>query len=188
MKDLDIWANNSMWDDEVSSGIYLWPIQLSAKTAYEQGKNLSKDIPKNELYHLGHYLCAKSSLTHRAAFKNAIDFLVLDGTEIFSVADGVVIEIQENSNEWGDNIKYCNALNYMTIQHTNGEFSQYCHLMQWSVRKCCISIGSQVKEGQIIAKVGKTGFTDRDHLHFILFKGFENESPFQFKSLVPQFK
>ena len=188
MDDINIWADNPMWDNEVSSGIYLRPLQLSAKVAYEQGKKLTENIPENELYWLSHYLCAESPSSHRAAFKNAIDFLVLDGTEVLASASGIVTEIQESSDKWGDDIKYRDYLNYVTIQHANGEFSQYCHLLQWSVRESGILIGSQVEQGQVIAKVGKTGLTDRDHLHFIVFRGFRNESPFQFKSLVPQFE
>ena len=113
---------------------------------------------------------------------------MLDGTEVLASASGIVTEIQESSDKWGDDIKYRDYLNYVTIQHANGEFSQYCHLLQWSVRESGILIGSQVEQGQVIAKVGKTGLTDRDHLHFIVFRGFRNESPFQFKSLVPQFE
>ena len=46
MDDINIWADNPMWDNEVSSGIYLRPLQLSAKVAYEQGKKLTENIQK----------------------------------------------------------------------------------------------------------------------------------------------
>ena len=145
-------------------------------------------IPENELYKTAHYICAVSPLTHRAAFKHAIDFLVLDGNEVFAAADGTVMEVQENSNEWGDDVRFRDALNYLTIEHYGGEFSQYCHLARNSVGKARVYIGTKVRQGQVIAKVGKTGLTDRDHLHFIVFRGDKNPSPFPFKSLVPRLK
>jgi murein DD-endopeptidase MepM/ murein hydrolase activator NlpD len=51
-------------------------------------------------------------------------------------------------------------------------------------------IGSIVKTGQPIGFVGKTGWTDRDHLHFIVFR-LEKDNPensFGFRSLEIKFR
>lgn len=186
MDDIDRWANDPMWDDEASALEYTLPVNLTSKDAARHGERLAEGIPGDELYHVAHYWCAKSPLTHRAAFKHAIDFLVPDGTPILAAGSGMVVEVQEHSNEWGDSIEFRDKLNYLTIQHSPTEFSQYCHLAQHSVRDAHLAIGSAVKTGQVIGTVGKTGLTDRDHLHFIVFRIDQNPSPFGFKSLVPQ--
>lgn len=189
MDDIDRWANNPLWDDEMSRLVYDLPLNLSADEAARQGEQLKGGIPVNELYSTAQYLCAKSPLTHRAAFKHAIDFLVLDGTEILAASAGTVIEIQQHSNEWGDDIDiYRDKLNYLTIRHSATEYTQYCHLTQNSVSEAGLSVGDVVQAGQVIGRVGKTGLTDRDHLHFIVFRLDQNPSPFKFKSLIPQWK
>lgn len=42
--------------------------------------------------------------------------------------------------------------NYVIIDHSNGEYSLFAHLKQGSVR---VKIGQQVKQGEIIAQIGR---------------------------------
>jgi murein DD-endopeptidase MepM/ murein hydrolase activator NlpD len=188
MDDLSTWADSPLWNDERSKLTYQLPLALTPEEAQSQGALLATGIPANELYRTAHYTCCKSPTTHRAAFKHAIDFLVLDDTPILAADGGMVVEIQQHSDEWGDNISYRDKLNYITIQHSPTEFTQYCHLARNSVRTAGLYVGSAIKAGQIIGSVGKTGLTDRDHLHFIVFRLDRNPSPFGFKSLVPRWK
>lgn len=185
MDDIDRWADDPMWDTEMSKETYRLPLDVTPEEAVRHAETLKDGIPEDELYHTAHYLCAKSPLTHRAAFKNAIDFLVLDSTPVLAASSGMVIEVQQHSNEWGDDISFRDKLNYITIQHTPTEFTQYCHLAKNSVLDAGVHQGAAVREGQVIGVVGKTGLTDRDHLHFIVFRLDRNPSPFGFKSLVP---
>ncbi|MDD3774177.1 MAG: M23 family metallopeptidase [Patescibacteria group bacterium] len=57
-----------------------------------------------------------------------------------------------------------------------------------SVSRNGLKIGDKVKKGQVIARTGKTGWTDRDHLHFIVFR-LDNQigNNHGFKSLKPKF-
>lgn len=194
INDLEKWANDPRWTLEASEGLYQIPINLSWWQARRHGLILKKgnkhrvEIPEHQLLRKYRYYCAKSPDSHRGPFKCAIDFLVLDGTQVLAAAAGTVTEVVDQHNSWGPTSDSRNSLNLLTISHNNGEFSQYCHLAQTSAEKYGISRGTYVKTGQPIAEVGKTGWTDRDHLHFIVFRGFENDSPFKFKSLVPIFK
>ena len=186
MDDLTAWADHKMWNDDESLNRYIFPVNLSAAQAKQQGEKLAIGIPFDQVYTTGHYVCTQSPQTHRAAFKHAIDFLVLDGTPILAARAGRVHEIQEQSDTWGDDVQFRDMLNYITLRHDNGEFTQYCHLAQHSCKDKAVKVGGIVRVGQAIATVGKTGLTDRDHLHFIVFRGDVNPSPFQFKSLVPR--
>ena len=185
--DLQQSASSPIWDDEETIGTYVFPVQYGDEiTAKEPA--LSAGIQKNELYRVGEFLAAKSPESHIGPFKWAIDLLVPDCMEVLAAEDGTVIEVREDSSEWGDGSEFRDKLNYLTIQHANGEFSQYCHLAQYSVRERHLQIGSKVKKLQPLAIVGKTGWTDRDHLHFIVFRKDSNpQNPFGFKSLKVRF-
>ena len=188
MDDLTRWANDPLWDDEQSHLQYRLPLDLSPDVAATHANQLIYGIPSCELYMTAHYVCAKSPQTHRAAFKHAIDFLVLDGTSVVAASGGIIVEVQQHSNEWGSDLAYRDKLNYITIQTSRTEYIQYCHLAKDSVRNQGLGVGSVVREGQIVATLGKTGLTDRDHLHFVVFRLDRNPSPFCFKSLVPRWR
>lgn len=102
---------------------------------------------------------------------------------------GKIIQLKETSDKWSSSPKFRDALNFLTIQHESGEYSQYCHLAKFSVFDTGLRVGSVVKRGQVVAVVGKTGWTDRDHLHFIVFRNdHDAKNPFKFKSLRVRFK
>ena len=58
--------------------------------------------------------------------------------------------------------------NYVVIRHGGGEFSQYAHLKQGSVR---VKVDDAVTRGQVIGQLGHTGNTTEPHLHFQLTDG-----------------
>lgn len=163
MEEFEKWAASPLWDDEPAKGQYIYPLLIDPKEAKEAGWKLAVGNPPDETYELDCYVCAKSPHSHLGPFRHAIDFLVPDGTPVLAAADGRVVEVQEHSTEWGTTSAFRDKLNYLTIAHPNGEFSQYCHLAPKSVSQGGIAVGSEVKRGQPIAIVGKTGWTDRDH-------------------------
>jgi murein DD-endopeptidase len=84
------------------------------------------------------------------------DYAVPIGTELLSIADGVVVKSQYNRF----------AGNYINIRHTNGSLSRYLHLSQRNVEA-----GDKVSKGQLIGLTGNTGRTTGPHLHLELFVG-----------------
>jgi murein DD-endopeptidase MepM/ murein hydrolase activator NlpD len=188
MEDIDAWADSPLWDDERSRGRYSYPLQISRQDAIREGKRLAMGNPPYETYRRNKFWCALSPDSHKSAFKWAIDFLVPDETPVLAAADGVVIEVIEHNDKWGDGREYRDLMNRVTIQHDNGEITQYCHLAKMSVSEFGVQRMNTVKRGQRIGTVGKTGWTDRDHLHLLVFRPAQNESPFTFKSLKPRFR
>jgi len=190
-------ADLACFDNETSKHDYDFPIRGDAKTKW----SLRRGIPRDQLYRLKRFWCAKSPQSHIGPFKNAIDFLVIDGTPIFAARKGRIVECREDSQSWGDGVEFRDKLNFVTIEH-NGhqymhgyftEFSQYAHLEASSVSACGLKVGDYVEAGRMIGKVGKTGWTDRDHLHFIVFRLLDTDNektgnPFNFKSLDIWFK
>lgn len=60
------------------------------------------------------------------------------------------------------------AGNYVILDHLNGEYSLFAHLMQGSVR---VKAGQDVKRGDIIAQMGASGDALFPHLHYELRNG-----------------
>lgn len=185
---------NKAWRKSKSSSalIYNFPLSLKNESVIKAGDSLAQGIPADQLKRVGPFLTAASPESHIGPFSHAIDFLVPDGTGVLAAQSGVVVDIVDHFDEWGDDPAYRDKLNYVTIKHLahdlghSIEYSQYCHLEKNSVR---FSIGSLVSEGDVIAKVGKTGWTDRDHLHFMVFENDvkDEENPFDFRSLKINF-
>ena len=187
MDDLLKYADLPIWKvRESSRNKYLYPISKKDKEAISAGDSIAHGIPVEQLRKVGPFLTAVSPQSHIGPYLHAIDFLVPDGTAVLAAQDGKIIEDIDYNSEWGDDPKFRDKLNYVTIEHKNNEFSQYCHLAENSVRfGCSLGYGSKVKAGQVIGKVGKTGWTDRDHLHFIVFR--RDKNPFRFRSLQVRF-
>lgn len=85
------------------------------------------------------------------------DFAAPEGTPIMSVGDGQVLET-----------KYHRHLgNYLKIKHNNVYCTEYLHLARFADG---IKPGVEVKQGQLIGYVGKTGLATGPHLELRLWK------------------
>jgi len=188
MDDLRRLKDSPMWNQGKTDGVYRFPLPTD-RDFLESGAKLAIGVPEDELYHIGPYYAAKSPESHISPFKWAVDFLVPDGTDILAADEGQIVEAIDNFNEWGDAEEFRDKLNYLTILHRNGEYSQYCHLKQNSFHETGLNVGDWVRKGQLVARVGKTGWTDRDHLHFVVLR-FDKlpENPWPYYSLEIRFR
>ena len=78
------------------------------------------------------------------------------GSEVLCAADGVVVDAAYDKS-YG---------NYVKIEHSDDVVSIYAHCS-----KLCVSEGEKVNRGDTIAKVGSTGDSTGNHLHFEMRKG-----------------
>lgn len=189
MEQLQKWATHLHWPKKPSSIAYRYPIDKDIDSAAVE--ILIEGIVAGDLSHIGPFTVATSPDSHIGPFLNAVDFLVPDGTTVRAADSGYITEIVDGNTLWGDGPEFRDYLNYITIIHEGGsrdgreikEYTQYCHLAAGSIK---LHVGDPVVRGQEIARVGKSGWTDRDHLHFIVFEDANNEAGFQ--SLVPMFR
>jgi murein DD-endopeptidase MepM/ murein hydrolase activator NlpD len=114
--------------------------------------------------------------THRGAFNGAIDFIVDLETPILASLNGTVVEVIDTHDKFGNSKKYKDDLNYITIQHANGEFTQYAHLAKGSAK---VKVGDYVDVGQQIGITGNSGWMTEPHLHFLVFKSESNKNGFK---------
>jgi hypothetical protein len=102
---------------------------------------------------------------------------VIYGKEILAIADGIVRECYSeypftSSWDWEKRKPYFEKYglasqfgNYVIVEHAHGESSFYGHMIMDSLT---VQVGEQVKQGQVIGKVGHTGMSNCPHLHFQL--------------------
>lgn len=104
-----------------------------------------------------------SSFSHRN--RAALDFKMKQGTKICAARDGVVIRLEERNTKGGGNRKYRQYANLVVIKHADGTKAGYWHLQQNGV---LVNLGDSVKQGQVIALSGRTGYSAFPHLHFLV--------------------
>jgi murein DD-endopeptidase MepM/ murein hydrolase activator NlpD len=107
-----------------------------------------------------------SSPAHLGKLRNAIDLIVDEETSVLAAADGIVTFVKDDSDIGGSNPLYWNHSNFIVIMNSNGEYSRYDHL---SYNSSKVRVGQYVRAGEVIARVGMTGFTYIPHLHFQVF-------------------
>lgn len=195
-KDIEMMEGQSSPDDFE----YLLHAEMESKNTYGYplpklddalalGSELAKrppEVKQERLREVGGFLVEDSPESHQLASSKAIDFLIPDGTTVLAAADGTIIEVIEDNDKWGPTKENANFQNRITILHENNEYSQYVHLAKGSFTEMIQEHGYDeqprfdrfgnktrrfdIKAGDPIARVGKTGWTDRDHLHFMVFR------------------
>lgn len=95
--------------------------------------------------------------------ENAIDFTMPIGSEVVAARAGTVIQVVDNNNENCLNKSCMDFNNYITILHEDGTYAKYVHL---DYKGAKVKIGDNVKQDDIIALSGNTGFSSGPHLHF----------------------
>lgn len=84
-----------------------------------------------------------------------VDLAAPYGSNILASAAGVVTTSRYSES----------AGNYIVIAHGNGISTVYMH-----ASSLLVSVGETVSQGQVIAKVGSTGYSSGNHLHFGVIK------------------
>lgn len=143
-------------------------------------KKLQKGIIKDDtsyIYHLP-YEEGKTHLLVQGYFskfshKNraALDFKMKRGTKVTAAREGVVVRVKQDGDRGGWNKKYRPYGNVIVIQHNDGTRAGYWHLQH---NGAFVKVGDTVKQGQVIALSGKTGYTLFPHLHFIVWRSDSN--------------
>ncbi|MBQ8758367.1 MAG: peptidoglycan DD-metalloendopeptidase family protein [Clostridia bacterium] len=96
-----------------------------------------------------------SPITGKIESHNGLDMAAPGGTQIYAAAGGTVID-SRYSNSWG---------NVIQIDHGGGLVTLYAHCSYRGVQK-----GQTVAKGAPIGKVGTTGWSTGNHLHFTVYE------------------
>ena len=96
-----------------------------------------------------------------------IDLTASYGTAILASASGMVTTATHSNS----------AGNYIVIAHGNGMSTVYMHCSL-----LLVSVGDNVEQGEMIAKVGSTGYSSGNHLHFGIIKNGTYVDPLEYVS------
>ena len=144
--------------------------QFSALENVLLGRELSADVRPTGRPVLGGYISSyfgerMDPFNGEEAFHKGVDFASDAGSDVLSVAQGVVT--------WAGPREGYGVL--VEVNHGNGYFTRYAHSS-----KVLVAVGDTVQRGQAIAVVGSTGRSTGPHVHFEVLKDGQKINPISF--------
>jgi len=127
---------------------------------------------------LDHMCKARTNDTHQGTDFAVKDLLAMqNGVNVVAAAGGRVVRVRDGVEDLGptmeerqamfDNNKGCG--NGVVVEHKDGWQTLYCHLKKESI---IVEEGQRVRQGDTLAQIGYSGFTEFPHLHFgVLLEG-----------------
>lgn len=134
--------------------------------------SMIRPLPYNQCYIISGYGYRKHPIGGHVRFHHGIDMPALLNTPIYSVLDGTVITVNNNTRSLKGR--------YVVIAHDNGLETVYGHCNQISVKR-----GQRIKQGERIACVGRTGRSTGYHLHFEVHKDGKYQNPEDYLTNLP---
>lgn len=116
----------------------------------------------------------EGTFSHQSTYSRyALDFRMALGDTVSAADDGWVAGVIDGYDIGGDDPSYRPYANFITLYHPHsGLLTQYVHLEHES---SFVTVGDSVARGQALGRVGRTGFTTVDHLHFNVLKPDSSE-------------
>jgi MYXO-CTERM domain-containing protein len=93
----------------------------------------------------------------------AWDIGIPQGADVAAPADGVVRLVRMDSQSGGCSSSYANDANYVVLDFGDGTEALFLHLLAGS---STLQVGDLVKQGDVVGKVGLSGWVCGAHLHF----------------------
>jgi len=113
-----------------------------------------------------------SPFTRAAETHKGLDLSAPTGTSVYATADGVVSFAGRVALR--DSVAWWRFGNVIVIQHADRFLTIYGHLDSIKVRG-----GQQVRQGEVIAAVGSTGWSTNSHLHYEVRSDLEQPGTYQ---------
>ena len=105
--------------------------------------------------------------------ENAIDWLMPIGTNVRAARSGTVVGFRADATVTGLDPNNKPLANHILIKHDDGTLADYLHLKTDGV---AVRLGQKVREGDLLGYSGNTGYTDRPHLHFVVFYNVDGKT------------
>lgn len=152
----------------LSSELQLREAQLLALDKVLQSRrqqvNLN-NMPVHDAYISSSFGYRADPMTGRTAFHGGIDFAGTEGSDVFSVADGVVTYAGQRAG-YG---------NVVEVNHGDGLVTRYAH-----ARAVAVKVGDMVSKDQLVAYMGSTGRSTGTHLHYEVLRNGKQIDPSSF--------
>lgn len=134
-----------------------------ARTAWDMASHVPAAPPinpKKGTYHLSSPFGSRTDPVYGGGeFHQGQDFALKTGNPVYVTADGVVELVD---------IKFTGYGNEVVVNHGFGYKTRYAHLSTIDVTE-----GMELKRGDVIGKVGRSGKSTGPHLHYeVIYKGY----------------
>jgi murein DD-endopeptidase MepM/ murein hydrolase activator NlpD len=152
----------------LSTELELREAQLLALDKVLQNRRQQVDLnnmPVRDAYISSNYGYRADPMTGRTAFHAGIDFAGTEGSDVFSVADGVVTFAGKRTG-YG---------NVVEVNHGDGLVTRYAH-----ARAVAVKVGDMVSKDQLVAYMGSTGRSTGTHLHYEVLRNGKQIDPTSF--------
>lgn len=124
-------------------------------------------VPANVDYYVSsRYGYRPDPYTGRKEFHGGVDIAGHRGTDIIATADGVVEKVSRDRR----------IGHYLAITHGQGYRTVYGHLLQ----RPNVSVGQEVKRGDVIGKLGNSGRSTGPHVHYAVQRNGRHKDPFRY--------
>lgn len=155
---------------------------LSGKDRFKNFRPIAISLPVFGDWHISQ--AHNGVHTHRGAWKDAWDFVLVDqegkqfkfegkmledyycfSKPIIAPADGEIAQITDDveDNMIGDSNLYQNWGNSIVLKHGHLLYTQISHIKKGSIK---VKTGDSVKKGDVIAQCGNSGRSPEPHVHF----------------------
>lgn len=95
----------------------------------------------------------------------ALDIAMPIGEQILAVTAGVVADARDDFSIGGAADYFLDKANHVTVMHDDGSYAIYAHILYGSL---AVSVGQKIEVGQVLARIGNTGYSTGPHLHFVM--------------------
>ncbi len=118
-------------------------------------------VPTSSAYISSVYGWRRDPISGQSKFHYGIDIAAPKNSKIVAPKDGTVVYTKYSNSGYGI---------HLLLNHNNGYYTLYGHC-----NSLAVSAGQSVKQGQVIAYVGTTGYSTGNHLHFEVRDGNGNK-------------
>ena len=95
----------------------------------------------------------------------AIDIAMPTGSNIHAAREGIVLDKSVKFTEGAPSYIFGDQVNFVEILHSDGTIAIYAHLKMDAV---FVTIGEEVRRGDVIGRSGNSGYSTGPHLHFAI--------------------
>ncbi len=95
----------------------------------------------------------------------AVDLAMAIGESVTAVRSGIIADARDDFSIGGAAEYFLDKANHVTVMHEDGSYAVYAHILYGSLE---VEVGDRIEQGQVLARIGNTGYSTGPHLHFVL--------------------